>query len=76
MIFVLSFVILAVGPWPSVDKAAKTTIPPLFLRKLRGEVCENVGCETILAVLRWDYVHVNILICYQKDRTQSLNPSE
>ena len=47
MIFVLSFVILAVGPWPCVDKAAKnppsTTVPPLFLRELRGEVRENVG---------------------------------
>src|SRR5439155_6077737 len=47
MIFVLSFVILAVGPRPCVDKAAKnprsTTVPPLFLRELRGEVRENVG---------------------------------
>jgi hypothetical protein len=47
MIFVLSFVILAVGPWPCVDKAAKnppsTTVPPLFLRELRDEVRENVG---------------------------------
>src|SRR6266446_760665 len=47
MIFVLSFVILAVGRWPCVDKAAKnppsTTVPPLFLRELRGEVRENVA---------------------------------
>src|SRR4030095_8124561 len=47
MIFVLSFVILAVGPWPCVDKAAKnpssTTVPPSFLRELRGKVRENVG---------------------------------
>src|SRR6267142_2573685 len=47
MIFVLSFVILAVGPWPCVDKAEKnppsTTVPPLFLRELRREVRENVG---------------------------------
>jgi hypothetical protein len=47
MIFVLNFVILAVGPWPCVDKAAKnpssTTVLPLFLRELRGKVRENVG---------------------------------